>query len=112
MTILTGPEIVATYAAVWEVAIQMREAARKSEWDDLTALEGKRSGLIELLATSDMGALPTAQLNDEKADWIQKILECDTETKSLTEVWMVELRQILNSLATEAKLSDVYGSNE
>lgn len=112
MTILTGSEVVATYAAVWDIARQMRDAARKNEWNDLIALEGNRSNLIEILAVSDMGDLTTAQLNNEKADWIRKILECDAETKSLAEVWMVELRQIMNSLETEVKLSNVYGSNE
>jgi len=110
MTAVISQEIIATYEAVLAVTRQMLEAARKNEWDDLASLEQNRFSLIERLMASDMNDLSDGQLNARKAELIQSILANDTETRTLTQAWMGELRQIIDSLGAEKKLKDAYSA--
>lgn len=110
MTVVNSQEIIATYEAVLALTRQMLEAARKNEWDDLATLEVKRFNLIERLMASDMNDLSDGQLNSKKAELIQNILAGDTETRTLAQAWMVELREILDSLGAEKKLKDAYSA--
>lgn len=105
---MNGNEIVATYEAVWDITQLMLDAARKNEWDDLPALEERRHVFVEKLMASDQGNLSDAQLNAKKSELIRNILDSDAETKELTEVWMVELRQIIDSIGSEKKLNNAY----
>lgn len=105
---MNGNEIVATYESVWEFTRLMLEAAKKNEWNDLPALEEKRHTFVEKLMEFDKGDLSDAQLNAKKSELIRKILDSDAETKELAELWMFELKQIINSIGTEKKLNNVY----
>lgn len=105
---MNGQEIVALYEMIWSISRLMLEAAKKNEWDDLVVLDEKRSGLLDKLGVSDQGRLADGQLNEQKTEWIQKILACDAETRPLVEEWMAELRQILDSLGAEKKLIGAY----
>jgi len=100
--------IIATYEAAWALTRQMLEAARKDEWDDLPALEEKRRAFVEKLMASDPGDLLDDLLNAKKSELIRNILDADAETKELTRLWMVELRQIIGSAGAEKKLNKVY----
>lgn len=108
---MNGNEIVATYEAVWGATQLMLDAARKNEWDDLPALEEKRFVFVEKLMASDQGDLSDSQLNARKSELIQDILASDAETRELTETWMAELRQILDSISAEKKLNDAYADH-
>jgi len=108
---MDGNEIVATYEAVWGYTRMMLEAARKSEWGDLPVLEEKRFSFVEILMASDKGDFSDAKLNARKSELIQEILAVDAETKELTEAWMVELRQILDSIGSEKKLNNAYAGH-
>lgn len=108
---MNGNEIVATYEAVWGITQQMLDAARKNEWDDLPALEEKRFVYVEKLMASDNGDLLDAPLSARKTELIQNILSSDAETKALTDDWMVELRQILDSIGAEKKLNAAYADH-
>lgn len=105
---MNGDEIIATYEAVWDCTQLMLEAARKNEWDELPALEEKRFVFVEKLRQSDQEDSADVELNAKKSELIQRILASDAETKDLTEAWMVELRQILDSIGTEKKLNNAY----
>lgn len=109
---MDGNEIVATYEAVWGVTRLMLEAARKNEWDDLPALEEKRFAFVEILMASDKGEPLDARMIARKSELIQNILASDAETKELTETWMVELRQILDSIGAERKLNNAYADHD
>lgn len=110
MAILNDNEIIATYESVWEISRLMLDAAKNNYWDDLPALEKKRYAFVEKLMKSDQGDLSDAGLNAKKTELIQNILESDAKTKELTELWMVELRQIIGSVGAEKKLNNVYAN--
>lgn len=93
------------------VSMQMRDAARAGEWDELTLLERKRAALF---AELDAGACKGASLRESAArqlgEMIEKILGADAETRALASDWRVELQGLLGSMRTERKLSDTYGT--
>jgi len=86
----------------------MLKAARKDLWDDLPALEEKRRAFVEKLMASDQGVLSDAGLNAKKTELIRNIMDSDAETKELTQLWLVELRQIIGSVGAEKKLNNAY----
>lgn len=102
--------MVASYEEILNLARLMLEAAKKEEWDELTALEEKRFVLLETLMAADKGDWADARLNARKSELIQNVLTCDVETRELAEAWMVELRQIIDSVGTEKKLNDFYAA--
>ncbi len=101
-------DIAACYAEILATSELMLEAAKKGEWDELIALEGRRDVLLAHLQTLDF-SLATDDLSRERQlALIKQILDCDLETKSLVECWQGEIRIILNSVGTERKLKDAY----
>lgn len=100
--------MVASYEALLGITRVMLDAAKKEEWDELTALEERRFALLNKLMASDKGDWGDAQLNEKITELIQSILTSDIETRKLTEAWMGELRHIIDSIGKEKKLNDAY----
>jgi len=109
---LNAREVVEGYEAVLATSLRMRDAARRSEWENLVVLDEQRFALLRNLLAEDGGDLGLDELNQKKISLIHAILDCDVETGALTKVWMAELRQILDSIGTEKKLGDAYASSE
>lgn len=99
----------AAYEAIWRLTDAMRDAARESQWDELAGLEDERYTLMKRLMAADSS---DSGWNARKALLIRSILDCDVETRSLTEAWRLELRQILDSVGTEKKLGNAYTAFE
>ena len=87
---------------------QMLEAAANSRWDDLSELEKKRAALLAGIEPGAVAGLSDAGLRQRLTVVIQKILESDSQIKTLTEAWMTELNGILHSLGAEKKLQQAY----
>lgn len=100
--------VIEVYEAIEGLSQRMLEAAKNHEWDELIALDEKRLILLDNLKLSEPGRGVETQLDARKSDLIQRILKDDAETKALTEAWMVELRELLDSISTEKKLNDAY----
>lgn len=101
--------ILQTYKAVAQLSVQMLEAARNGQWDDLVTLEQKRdSVLTELRADATEAAIPDV-VADQVSELIKAILAADSETGSLALSWRGELHELLDSMGTERKLFQAYG---
>lgn len=109
---MNAADIVATYESAWMLTRRMRDAAKGGQWDELISLERERYALIKYLMAEDDGVLSDMARNARKAELIRNILDYDAMTRSLSEAWMVELRQMLSSIGTEKKLSNAYASFE
>jgi hypothetical protein len=83
----------------------MLDAARKSEWDELTLVEKRRAEIVAgmMVRQEEVGALDA-----QTAEIVRQILDCDLEIKALTEAWLVELQGILASTSAEKKLLHTY----
>ncbi len=100
------------YENIWALSVCMRGAARESQWDELAVLENERYVLMKILMAADQEGGGDSGRNARKAVLIRSILDCDVETRALTEAWRQELRQILDSVGKEKKLGNAYASFE
>lgn len=104
-------EMLAIYQDVLGISSEMADAARQNEWDKLVELEVQRAGLMQKMMDSEAIELPD-EMAEKVAGIIRRTLELDAETKELTQLWMGELTQIINSVDAEKKLNNVYVGNE
>lgn len=99
---------VAVYGEILALTRQMLDAARKSEWDDLTLVEKKRAEMVAGVMSCQQ---ESGTLDEKTADIVRQILGCDEEIKALTEAWLGDLRELLASTSTEKKLLNTYNSS-
>jgi flagellar protein FliT len=105
-------DALAVYEQMWALTVRMRDAARESQWDELAALENERYARVKGLMAAPEAPPLSGEQDARKADLIRGILDLDAETRSLTEAWRLELRQILDSVGTEKKLGNAYAAFE
>jgi hypothetical protein len=90
---------------------RMLSCARAAQWDQLVLLEKERACALAAvqLADSDTGRDPA--LRARKRVILERMIACDEEISALTQDWMGELRQILDSVDTRNKLERTYGAS-
>ena len=98
------------YEKALELTQAMLEAAQKSDWDRMVALEKDRTAIIDELRHLDPEPGRDTQAISRKRELIQGILHCDEQIKILTQDWMRELREVLGSIRAEQRLSQTYES--
>jgi len=109
---MNSHEVISLYETVAIITDQMLTAARKGDWDQLVALETRCAGHVETLRQGEPPVPLTGESRVRKVRIIQKILADDREIRNLTEPWMAQLSNLLNSTGTERKLSQAYGSSQ
>ena len=100
--------ILDVYGSISTVTGQMVDAARKSDWDRLIALEHDCRTLIEKLKRSEAGANAGAHFVQRKVALIRKVLADDAEVRKFTEPWMTKLENYLGNARQEHKLRRAY----
>jgi flagellar protein FliT len=109
---MNSEEVIALYEAVASLTGQMLDAARSSDWDQLTVLESQCARYVETLKHDEPPAAMTRDVREQKVRIIKKILADDREIRQLTQPWMEQLSALINSTSTERKLSQAYGANQ
>lgn len=107
---MNSHEVISLYETVAVITNQMLTAARNGDWDQLAALESRCASHVEILRKSEPPAPLTGVVREKKVKIIKKILADDREIRNLTEPWMAQLSQIINSTGNERKLSQAYGA--
>jgi hypothetical protein len=107
---MSSDAIMQRYDKALELTRAMLEAAQKSDWDRLVALEKERSALIDQLRELDVDPARDAQDRERKRELIRDIMRSDEQIQILTQDWMRELREVLGSISVEQRLSRTYGS--
>jgi hypothetical protein len=103
------PGILDLYASAGALTGRMLEAARRGAWDDLVALERERGVLIEYLRVHDPD--PSKHDAAHKREWLERMLRQDEEIAVLTQDWMHELREVLDTLGNGQKIERAYGQD-
>ena len=85
------------------------EAAQKSDWERLIALEQERGAIIDQLRELDRDPGRDASVRRRKRELIGDIMRCDEQVQVLTQGWMRELREVLGSIGAEQRLSRSCG---
>ena len=86
---------------------QMRTAADRGEWDKLIALEPQYNRRVACIAAIDELPDETARLR--MVQLLKNILADDIEIRSHTEIWMSQLKGIMQSNQQEQRLNKAYG---
>jgi hypothetical protein len=107
---MSSDAIMQRYDKALELTRAMLEAAQKSDWDRLVALEKERSALIDQLRELDVNPARDAQDRERKRELIRDIMRSDEQIQLLTQDWMRELREVLGSISVEQRLIRTYGS--
>lgn len=105
---MSSKEVVAAYADVLALTERMLEAARGNDWDALVRIEQERDRQVETLRQQDVDPGRVPELRARKRELIEAIMARDAEVRSLTEDWMHELREILESAGNVQKLQKTY----
>lgn len=102
--------LMAQYDKALELTRAMLDAAQKSDWDGLVALEKQRTVIIDHLRGVDTQPPRDLTARERKRELIQEIMRHDEQVQMLTQDWMRELREVLGSISAEHKLSRTYGA--
>jgi flagellar protein FliT len=103
--------ILIIYESALEVTERMFTAARAGDWDALVALERERDRHVEEARSLEDGQAGPAALRARKRELLQKILAREEEIRILTQDWMHELREILDSASNSQRLNRAYSQS-
>jgi flagellar protein FliT len=98
------------YEDALELTERMLTCARSAQWDQLVELEKERGMILEGIGRGNAQAGRSGADRDGKRRILQRMISCDQEIAALTQDWMAELRQILNSADTRNKLERTYSA--
>lgn len=96
------------YRCLLDNARAMLKAARESRWEELIRLESQRDTCLKQVMQFELVSTNPAD-TEACSDLIQRILECDEQTKVLVQAWQSELIEVLGSIDNQKKLSAAYG---
>lgn len=102
--------VIEDYRQLSGLTAQMREAAAEGEWDRLVELEQACRRKLEELKPRDAVPADPAERR-QKIDLIRQMLADDADIRSRTEVWMQQLKRIMQGTASEKRLQDTYLAN-
>jgi len=100
----------AIYAAMKDISTKMVDAAKASDWENLTKLEQGVASMRDSLMSKSERASLSAEDRKARMALIQGILANDREIRRYTEPWMEELKQYLGASANEARVRAAYGT--
>lgn len=87
---MASKDILSMYENIAGLTNQMVTAARTSDWDGLSKLEGQCAAEATLVANGPAPALSGAP-RMRKIDLLRQILANDREIRNVTEPWMTQL---------------------
>ncbi len=104
-------KILDIYVSISDKTGEMVEAARKSDWDRLVALEQDCRGLTDELRRADTAAAEGKHFTERKFELLRKALADDAKVRECTEPWMHQLTQFLGSARQQHRLQSAYGAS-
>lgn len=107
---MNSSQIIEVYEDIQAASRDMLNAARASNWHELTALETKcRAKVASLIGAEPHEPLSPAQ-QQRKSEIVRQVLADDAAIRNLAEPWMAQLQHILGSASQEQKLHKAYGA--
>lgn len=109
---MDSQEVISLYETVADISDKMLAAARNGDWEELIALEAHCASHVATLKAGEPPAPLTGTVRERKVQIIQKILSDDREIRNITEPWMANLSNLMNSAGVERKLNNAYGATQ
>lgn len=102
------------YENILNTTNKMLVAAKDNEWDQLVELERECRKLTDtLIANNTEHELNLSEeLQQQKVEIIHQVLANDAQIRTITEPWMAQLQDILNTTKCERNLQQAYQSND
>lgn len=98
------------YEAALELTERMLACARSAQWDQLVELEKARGELLADIGRQGAEVLREPGAREHRRRILERMIACDEEITALTQDWMAELRQVLDSVDTSHKLQRTYSA--
>lgn len=83
-----GSQVITNYESLSALTAQMREAAVRSEWDQLIDLEQQCRRHVDTMKWVDASVTLDEPSRERKVQLIKKILVHDADIRSRTVAWM------------------------
>jgi len=93
---MTSTEVLAMYENIAGLSTQMVQAARSSDWDGLSKLEGQCAAEARGVAAGPVPALSGAP-RMRKIDLLKQIMANDRAIRDVTEPWMTQLSKVMEA---------------
>jgi flagellar protein FliT len=106
---MNSSQVIANYESLSALTGQMREAARRDEWDYLINIEHQCSELVATMKPFDAEVILDEAARQHKNQLINKILVDDAEIRNRVQVWMSQLQLSMQSNRQEQRLLHAYG---
>ena len=106
---MNSSQVIANYESLSALTGQMREAARRDEWDHLINIEHQCSELVATMKLFDAEIILDEAARQHKNQLINKILVDDAEIRNRVQVWMSQLQLSMQSNRQEQRLLHAYG---
>jgi len=106
---MSSADVITNYESLSSITGQMREASAHGEWDQLIELEQKCSRHVARMQPEDMASMLDEPTRQRKILLIKKILADDAEIRNRTELWMGQLKNIMQHNRQEQNLHQAYG---
>ena len=103
-------DIVSRYQAFVDLSGQVLAAARQANWDLVLDLDRQRSSLLAEIKLADAGRPADPERQTQKKRLVERYLAMETETRTLVEAWMADLRSAMLSNSQEQRLLKHYGA--
>ena len=94
---MTSNDVLSIYENIAGLTNQMVVAARSSDWDGLSKLEGQCATEARGVAASPAPALSGGAPRMRKIDMLKQILANDREIRNITEPWMAQLSNVMQA---------------
>lgn len=105
-------QIIATYEAILIITNKMLTAAEDNEWEKLIKLEKECRKLTKNLVTSNSDYVLSDELLKKKINIIHQVLANDAKIRSITESWMDNLQNMINTAGRKRNLHQAYQNDE
>lgn len=100
--------VIAYYESIALHSKRMVEAARRSDWDQVVAIERDCAVLIgRLRAGADANALPERERR-RKIELIRSILADDAEVRNLAQPWLADVGRFLKTTQVQRSVEQAY----
>jgi len=105
---MDSKQIINLYEDILTTTNKMLDAAQRSEWDTLIALEKQCRELTCRLAANETESTLSHELQQKKIEIIHQVLDHDAQIRLITEPWMTKLQEMISTSSYKRNLQQTY----
>lgn len=108
---MDAQQLITTYERILAITDAMLAAARRDDWDQVSALERDCRGEVDsLIALGDDGPVLNRPLRERKVEIVRMVLADDAEIRRIAEPRLAELGKLISHTGNQRRLLHSYGA--